>query len=84
MAGGVVGTACLADMAGRIIGPAQASGGYGRFTGTSFATPHVTGLLARCRAGGGTAAACNERLRQSARDAGEPGQDETYGYGIVD
>ncbi|WP_254912936.1 S8 family serine peptidase [Novosphingobium sp. B 225] len=63
---------------------ANAPGGYARFTGTSFATPHVTGWLARCRSSGETAATCSERLRRSARDLGGNGFDETYGFGVID
>ena len=63
---------------------ARAPGGYARFTGTSFATPHVTAWLARCRAGGASAPTCNERLRQTARDLGTTGFDETYGFGLID
>ena len=63
---------------------ANAPGGYARFTGTSFATPHVTGWLARCRTEGGTASTCNERLRRAARDVGGAGFDEIYGYGVLD
>lgn len=63
---------------------ANAPGGYARFTGTSFATPHVTGWLARCRSAGGTAASCAERLRKTARDLGTAGFDDVYGYGVID
>lgn len=63
---------------------ARAPGGYARFSGTSFATPHVAGWLARCRAGGQPATTCNERLRRAARDLGEAGHDETYGFGVID
>lgn len=63
---------------------ANAPGGFARFTGTSFATPHVAGWLARCRAGGVSAGACNDRLRRTARDLGEAGHDEVYGFGVID
>lgn len=63
---------------------ARAGGGYARFSGTSFATPHVAGWLAQCRTGGGSARACAERLRASARDLGAEGFDEIYGFGLVD
>lgn len=63
---------------------AHAPGGFARFSGTSFATPHVAGWLARCRAGGQPATTCNERLRRAARDLGEAGHDETYGFGVID
>lgn len=63
---------------------ARAPGGYARFTGTSFATPHVTAWLARCRADGTGAAACTDRLRRTARDLGTAGFDDTYGFGLID
>jgi subtilisin family serine protease len=63
---------------------ANAPGGYARFTGTSFATPHVTGWLARCRAKGETAAACTDGLRRAARDLGSTGFDDVYGFGVID
>lgn len=63
---------------------ASAPGGFARFTGTSFATPHVTGWLARCRSEGGSAGACAERLRRTARDLGASGFDEVYGFGVIE
>lgn len=63
---------------------ANAPGGYARFTGTSFATPHVAGWLARCRATGSSASACTDQLRRTARDLGTSGQDDVYGYGVID
>lgn len=63
---------------------ANAPGGYARFTGTSFATPHVAGWLARCRASGASASTCNDRLRRAARDLGTAGHDDTYGFGLID
>lgn len=64
---------------------ARAAGGIARFSGTSFATPHISAWMARClsqkRA---TAALCRDSLRIAARDAGTPGRDPVYGWGIVD
>lgn len=62
---------------------ANARGGYSRFTGTSFATPKVTGWLARCRTAGASAAQCKAQLRKSARDLGPAGFDDTYGFGVI-
>lgn len=63
---------------------ARAPGGYAKFTGTSFATPHVTAWLARCRASGASGTTCTERLRKTARDLGTSGFDETYGFGLIE
>lgn len=61
---------------------AQSGGGIGRFSGTSFATPHVAAWMARCmKAGSGDD--CTARMRRTARDLGEPGHDAVYGYGYV-
>jgi len=63
---------------------ARSAGGFAEFNGTSFATPHVTAWMARCRAGGTSALACGERMRQVARDLGTRGFDEVYGHGFID
>ena len=63
---------------------AHAPGGLARFSGTSFASPHVAAWIARCRAGGSDAAQCETRLRREARDLGTAGFDEIYGFGLVD
>lgn len=63
---------------------ARSGGGYARFDGTSFATPHVTAWVARCRGTGGDAAACRSKLQTTARDAGPQGFDEIYGHGVID
>ena len=63
---------------------ARSAGGFAAFDGTSFATPHVAGWMARCRASGSGADACRDRLRQSARDLGASGFDDVYGHGLID
>lgn len=63
---------------------ARASGGFARFSGTSFATPHVTGWIARCRSAGNPARSCEAALRKSARDLGTPGRDDIFGLGYVE
>lgn len=63
---------------------ARSAGGVALFNGTSFATPHVAGWLARCRSDGASAAACQDRLRRAARDLGPAGFDEVYGHGLID
>lgn len=62
---------------------ARPGGGIVRYSGTSFATPHVAAWMARCMGGRG-AGACTASLRREARDLGEPGYDPVYGYGLVE
>ncbi len=57
---------------------------YGIADGTSFAAPHVAGAIAILRAGGLDHESAVKRLRQTARDLGDPGRDEATGYGLVD
>lgn len=59
---------------------------YYRASGTSFAAPIVAGVASLVRANnpGLTADEVVRVLKQSARDAGEPGVDHFTGYGIVD
>ena len=58
--------------------------GYGPVTGTSFATPVVAALMALSvpeRTDNATEVV--SRFVRSARDLGETGRDEVYGYGMV-
>jgi serine protease len=59
---------------------------YGFLSGTSMATPHVTGVaaLAWSLAPTATAKQVANALRASAVDLGPPGVDNTYGFGMVD
>lgn len=61
-------------------------GTYVRNTGTSFSAPHVAGAAALLFSTGrySDAAHVRQHLRNTAHDLGEPGRDETYGYGRVD
>jgi subtilisin len=68
---------------------AQPSNGnsYGYMSGTSMATPHVSGAAALVIAQVGTSAKNSDirtRLDTSARDLGSTGRDQQYGYGLVD
>jgi type VII secretion-associated serine protease mycosin len=61
-------------------------GGYGRVYGTSFAAPLVsaTAALVRAKSPGLRAGDVVNRLITTATDLGQPGRDDTYGYGEVD
>ena len=72
-------------VAARGVGEAAADsrGGISRFSGTSFATPHVAAWMARCLQAS-AATACARELRLRARDLGEPGYDPVYGHGLIE
>ncbi len=59
---------------------------YGSLSGTSMATPHVAGVvgLIWSLAPTLTGAQITTALLQTAKDLGTPGQDNVYGYGLVD
>ncbi|MDO8690178.1 MAG: S8 family serine peptidase, partial [Dehalococcoidia bacterium] len=59
--------------------------GYNTISGTSMATPHVTGAAALVFASGKatTAVAVRNLLDSTAKDLGTPGRDSQYGYGLV-
>ncbi len=55
------------------------------FQGTSMATPHVSGVAALLIANGASSPEeVRTAIEQSAKDRGEQGWDQYYGYGIVD
>lgn len=59
---------------------------YSAKTGTSMATPHVTGAVALLwgLAPDATPAQILNALVSTAKDLGTPGKDDTFGYGLID
>ena len=58
---------------------------YVGYTGTSMATPHVSGVAAMMMQQGITdPAAIEAALEKFAIDLGPPGRDDQYGYGLID
>lgn len=55
------------------------------FTGTSFATPFVATVLARCAntLKKDALSACIKGMERTARDLGTPGRDNIYGHGLI-
>ncbi len=60
--------------------------GYAQVEGTSFAAPLVSAAAALIRSRSPEMSAANvvQRLISTARDAGLPGRDRRYGFGVVD
>ncbi|MCW3067214.1 MAG: Proprotein convertase in/kexin type 6 [Solirubrobacterales bacterium] len=61
-----------------------AGGGYEGWTGTSFATPMVSGVAALLVSLGLHGPQVIDRLEATARDIGSPGTDLVYGRGLID
>jgi Subtilase family len=68
------------------VAAAVPDGSVALHSGTSFAAPHVSAELARCRMANGTTSGqkCVVMLQSGARDLGQPGRDPVYGHGVVE
>ncbi len=71
----------LGEQAQISIGPED----YGELSGTSMATPHVSGVAALIwsRAPASTSQQIRAALQAGAEDLGAPGRDNTFGFGLV-
>lgn len=68
-----------------ILGLSNEAGGYSTMTGTSQAAPHVAGIAALLmqKYPNDSARSIRARMAEKARDLGDEGRDEIYGYGLV-
>ena len=58
---------------------------YVGYIGTSMATPHVSGVAAMLMQQGITdPAAIEAALEKFATDLGDPGRDNTFGFGLIE
>jgi len=71
---------------GTTIRVATPGGSYGTFSGTSLAAPHAAGVIALLMQAfpGVTGTEIKLALLATARDLGVPGDDNTYGMGLID
>ncbi len=70
---------------GELVYSAEPGGGYRTLSGTSMAGPHVAGVVALMRSANPDleVQTIQEILLETAVDLGDPGEDNTYGHGIV-
>jgi subtilisin len=60
--------------------------GYAKLSGTSMATPFVAGILLLAMAAGARFNGIEELksiIKQTAKDVGKPGRDNSYGWGLI-
>lgn len=88
---GVAAQWCLAAPGGDMpidpgIGSSAPGNGYAFIDGTSMATPHVSGALALAAElfPNATSPELVQLVLQTSRDAGAPGVDSVYGWGVLD
>ncbi len=62
---------------------AQADGGGRYYSGTSFATPYVTAIMALARQDTGNNNDALKQLHESVMDLGESGYDPVFGHGLA-
>ena len=60
---------------------ARANGKYTRMSGTSFASAHITGMIAYLISQGKSSS--RSSLRKAAKDLGAAGKDNRFGYGLL-
>jgi subtilisin family serine protease len=71
---------------GHQIRSAWLNGGYATLSGTSMAAPFVAGVLALATAENGRkrlGSQAREIIRRTSTDAGPPGKDNEYGWGLI-
>ncbi len=61
-------------------------GGYGQLSGTSMASPHINGVVALMRQANPNISVddIKQVIYETAFDLGSPGEDNSYGWGMVD
>jgi subtilisin family serine protease len=61
-------------------------GGYSSYSGTSMASPHINGVIALMRQANPNLPVnfIKQVMMETALDKGNPGEDNTYGWGVVD
>lgn len=81
-----VGPAVEVAAPGALIRSTYLNDSYATLSGTSMASPHVAGVAALLKSAqpGLSASGLRQRLQSTAQDLGPPGQDTSFGFGIID